>query len=193
MSDNYSHKQTLIDLKFMENVYHWSKFESHTRDMLFPWAFNVLLINSSRCFINLIFHFFKKVLYRNNCVKSVRIRSCSRPHFPAFGPNTERYRVSLRIQSKCGKMRTRITPNTDTFCAVQVKFCRQRFIENSVKHLRWKDFQKKLKVVHNFCKNLYLTCLTEFSIHIFLFLVKLGDQLYQIWNLSADFVQRVLL
>ena len=30
-----------------------------------------------------------------------------------------RYRVSHRIQSKCGKMRTRITPNTDTFYAVR--------------------------------------------------------------------------
>ena len=29
-----------------------------------------------------------------------------------------RYSVSLRIQSECGKMRTRITPNTDTFYAV---------------------------------------------------------------------------
>ena len=28
-------------------------------------------------------------------------------------------RVSLRIQSECGKRRTRITPNTDTFHAVQ--------------------------------------------------------------------------
>ena len=52
------------------------------------------------------------------CVKSVRIRSYSVPHFPAFGLNTERYSLSLRIQSECGKMRTRITPNTDTFCAV---------------------------------------------------------------------------
>ena len=25
------------------------------------------------------------------------------PHFPSFGLNTERYEVSLRIQSKCGK------------------------------------------------------------------------------------------
>ena len=41
-----------------------------------------------------------------HCVKSVRIRNYSGPHFPAFGLNTE---------SKCGKMRTRITPNTDTF------------------------------------------------------------------------------
>ena len=31
----------------------------------------------------------------------------SGPHFPAFGLNTERYEVSLRIQSECGKIRTR--------------------------------------------------------------------------------------
>ena len=31
----------------------------------------------------------------------------SGPYFPAFGLNTERYTVSLRIQSKCGKIRTR--------------------------------------------------------------------------------------
>ena len=49
---------------------------------------------------------------------SVRIRSYSGPYFPAFGLNTERYRVSLRIQPKCGKMLTRMTPNTDTFHAV---------------------------------------------------------------------------
>ena len=28
--------------------------------------------------------------------------------------------VSLRVQSKCGKIRTRITPNTDTFYTVRV-------------------------------------------------------------------------
>ena len=48
-------------------------------------------------------------------MKSVRIRSFSGSYFPAFGLNTERYSVSLRIQSECGKMRSRITPNTDTF------------------------------------------------------------------------------
>ena len=36
-------------------------------------------------------------------------------HFPAFGLNTKRCGVSLRIQPECRKMRTRITPNTDTF------------------------------------------------------------------------------
>ena len=51
-----------------------------------------------------------------HCVKSVRIRSYSGPHFPTFGLNTERYSVSLFIQSNCGKMRSRITSNTDSFC-----------------------------------------------------------------------------
>ena len=53
-----------------------------------------------------------------HCVKSVRTRSYSGPCFPAFGLNRERYSVSIRIQSECGKIRTRVTPNTDTFHAV---------------------------------------------------------------------------
>ena len=54
----------------------------------------------------------------NHCVKIVRIRSFLDPYFPAFGLKTERYGVSLRIQLECGKIRTRKTPNTDTFHAV---------------------------------------------------------------------------
>ena len=53
-------------------------------------------------------------------VKSVRIRNYSGPYFPAFGLNTERYGVSHHIQSECGKIRTRITRNTDTFYAVSL-------------------------------------------------------------------------
>ena len=45
-------------------------------------------------------------------MKRVRIRSYFGPHFPAFRLNSNS--MSLRIQSECGKMRTRITPNTDT-------------------------------------------------------------------------------
>ena len=41
-------------------------------------------------------------------------------YFSEFELNTERYSASLRIQSECGKMRTRITPNTDTFCEVNL-------------------------------------------------------------------------
>ena len=45
---------------------------------------------------------------------NVRIRSLSGPRFPAFGLNME-ISVNLRIQSECGKMRTKKTPYTDTF------------------------------------------------------------------------------
>ena len=50
-----------------------------------------------------------------HCVKSDHIRSYSGPYFPAFGLNRDRYEVSFRIQSEYEKIRTRITPNTDTF------------------------------------------------------------------------------
>ena len=53
-----------------------------------------------------------------NRVKSVRIRNYSGPHFPACGLNTERYGVSLLIQSECEKMRARITPDMDSFHVV---------------------------------------------------------------------------
>ena len=61
----------------------------------------------------------RKKIKGRHCIKSVRIWNYSGPHFPAFGLNTERYSVSLRIQLECEKMRTRITPNTDTFHAVR--------------------------------------------------------------------------
>ena len=58
-------------------------------------------------------------------IKSVRIRSYSGLHFPAFGLNTE----TLHIQSECGKMQTRITLNTDTFHVVLIiVFCFQIFL-----------------------------------------------------------------
>ena len=46
-------------------------------------------------------------------VKSIRF-GISGPYFPAFGLNTKIYRVNLRIQPKCGKMRTRKIQNKDT-------------------------------------------------------------------------------
>ena len=58
-------------------------------------------------------------LQKQDCVKNVRVWSYSGPYFPEFRLNTERYSVSLRIHSKSEKMRVKITPNTDTFCAVQ--------------------------------------------------------------------------
>ena len=65
--------------------------------------------------------FYKVKTNAIHCVKSVRIQSFSGPYFPAFGLNTEIYRVTLRIQSECAKIRTRKSPNTVTFHAVIVK------------------------------------------------------------------------
>ena len=59
--------------------------------------------------------------FERHCVKSVHIRSFLGRYFPAFGRNTERYSVSLFIWFGCGKMRTRKTPNTDTFHAVRFR------------------------------------------------------------------------
>ena len=53
-----------------------------------------------------------------HCVNSVRIRSFSGPDYSAFGLNTKRCSIFFRIHSKCGKIRTRETLNTDTFLVV---------------------------------------------------------------------------
>ena len=52
-----------------------------------------------------------------HCAKSVRILSFSGPYFSAFRVNTEIISVN---QSECGKIRTRKTPNTDTFYVVVI-------------------------------------------------------------------------
>ena len=68
-------------------------------------------LQKTSCIGSVYSHHFQDI----HCVKSVRIRSYSGLHFPIFRLNTERYSVSLHIQSKCGKTRTRITSNTDPF------------------------------------------------------------------------------
>ena len=78
-------------------------------------------LNSSQLkylLIHIILTLFEKLFKITHCVKSVRIRSYFGPHFPAFGLNPERYGISLRIQSECGEMRTKINPGSDTFHAV---------------------------------------------------------------------------
>ena len=45
---------------------------------------------------------------------------CYSPYFPILGLNTETYGVNLRIQSECGKIQTRKTPNKNAFHAVLV-------------------------------------------------------------------------
>ena len=107
--------------------------------VIYLWSFwkKLNFILGDKCYVNTtpkwnhpkgnicaceFFHSLKKrkvlfVSYGYHYVKSVCIRSYSCPHFPAFGLSTERYGVSLRIQSECRTMRTRATPNKVTFHA----------------------------------------------------------------------------
>ena len=55
-----------------------------------------------------------KSIYLIQCAKSVHIWSFSGP----YSYKRSVFLVSLRIQSECGKIPTRKTPNTDTFYAV---------------------------------------------------------------------------
>ena len=66
----------------------------------------------------------------------------------------ERYGVSLRIQSECGKIRTRITSNTDAFYAV----IRVWFLALNSITLIWEDLDAENgpKVEHTFDETFYL-------------------------------------
>ena len=72
--------------------------------------------------------FFKSLIYVQftSCVQDVALRKkclCLKFFWSALSrirTEYERCRVSLRIQSDCGKMRTRITPNTNTFHSVLI-------------------------------------------------------------------------
>ena len=50
-----------------------------------------------------------------HCVKSVRIRCFSDPHFLEIWLNTERCELCFRIHSECGKIRTRKAPSAYVF------------------------------------------------------------------------------
>ena len=72
-----------------------------------------------------------------HCVKSVRTRSVSGLYFPEFGLNTEIYRANLHIQSECGKIKTRKTPNMDTFHTVLHNDAKKsKWIGNKGQHFR---------------------------------------------------------
>ena len=93
-------------------------------------CFNTCLL----AFLDFVRENFQKV-GKLNCwhVKSVRIRSFSGPCFLAFGLNTTlRYTVFHCIQSKCGKIRTRKTPNTDTYNAVRALLLTLDFLFPSI-------------------------------------------------------------
>ena len=84
-----------------------------------------------------------------HCVKSVHIWCYSGPHFSAFGLNTERYRISLCIQSECEKMQTRITSNTDTFHSAQKIINLLGKIDNEASKIRTKHWVEVINDVRD--------------------------------------------
>ena len=98
-----------------------------------------------------------------HCVKSVRIRSYSGPHFLAFGLDTERYSVSLRFQSEGGKIRTRITANTELYTFHAVRIYNFDKIRSNRKQLKYNQFRIKTtswiianKVITQYWKTFFL-------------------------------------
>ena len=99
-----------------------SKTMSNICDGVFCKNFLRLKTFSAKIFILYVWQGPKKVSdyptkKNSSTAWSVHIWSFSGPHFPAIGLNMERYSVSLCIQSHCEKIRTRKTPNTETFHA----------------------------------------------------------------------------
>ena len=76
----------------------------------------MLLVSYKNDSSAIVFEYYMLAIYLANtkhlhCAKNVRIRNYS-------GVNVGKCGVSLRIQSKYGKMRSRIIPNTSTFHSV---------------------------------------------------------------------------
>ena len=100
--------------KFQDN---WSLLKKYRNRLPYMYVLSCCTMKTSElsCFEP---HYVR----RHHCLKSGRIWSYSAPSFPAFGLNTEIYSVFLHIQWRCGKIRTRITRNADTFCTVAMCF-----------------------------------------------------------------------
>ena len=114
-----SYGKHLID-KFHINEWTLSKseiFSQKVQILLLSHGFFFLILLSCYCF-QIILTLFHEMLNHRHCIQNARMPNFSGPYFSAFGLNTERYGVFLHIQSKCGKIRTRKTPNTDTFHTV---------------------------------------------------------------------------
>ena len=77
-----------------------------------------------------------------HCLKGVRIWSYSGPHFSSFSRFRTEYReilslYSVRMRENAGKIRTRITPNTDTFYAVTIRGRSDDFQDTVFKTLKF--------------------------------------------------------
>ena len=115
-------------------------FQTHVLDPVNICDKSVLLIQltASNFSKKALSEMLRKVI-NTHLVQSVRIRSFSGPYFPEFGLNMERYSVSLRIQSKCGKIRSRKAPNTDSFHAMTALCLPSVFVDDD-KQISFKNY-----------------------------------------------------
>ena len=85
-------------------------------------------------------------------MKSVCIRSFCVSYFPGFELNTERYFLSIHIQSECGEIRARKAPNADIFHAMTVlentKVC--TYFQRGCLHFFYKRQASTLKIAYIF-------------------------------------------
>ena len=86
------------------NRFYWLSLPQKTLGKKWNPYSCVIIITNEDYWVNII---------RYHCVKRVRIRSYSGPHFPRIFPHSDWIRrdtVSLRIQSECGKIRGKCAP-----------------------------------------------------------------------------------
>ena len=83
---------------------------------VFVSVFTMFLCQYLQCFCVSIYSIYRIL---KQCNKLLKYYADNKETSPTFTLSII-YGVSLLIQSECGKIRTRITPNTDTFHAVKV-------------------------------------------------------------------------
>ena len=114
--------------------------------------------------------------YLIHCVEIVCIWSFSGPftvRSVRFGLNTERYFVSLRIQSKCGKIKTKKSPNTDASHAMITSATEDKINLFKQHGLLSKNIVSKMKLWnHNIPQNsTNKTPLSFTEAHVFLYFI----------------------
>ena len=123
-------RNTLFDIKVKVILYPFSReFQTNSCFLKVIITFSSYLIKLFEIHSCNSWRYYYSIIGNKHWVKSVRTRSFSGPYFPAFGMNTERYSVYVRIESESGKIWTRKSPDTVTFHAVKV------YLKSSNKHL----------------------------------------------------------
>ena len=126
--------------KILIYVFNQSTYYCQTELSGKSWYWLTNYVNKLKVRTNVNFH-------SSHCLKSVCFRSFTAPYFRAFGLNTERYFISLCIQSECGEntnqknseyrhilssVNGKIITNSNQKCRICIlffpQFCRWHFL-----------------------------------------------------------------